>query len=62
MRFASIRADERDALEGVRAGETFAELCDRIAAAVGEEHAAARAAELLSSWIADGLLAGAASL
>lgn len=56
VRFARITAEERDALEGVRAGETFSELCDRLAAAVGEEHAAARAAELLSSWIADGLL------
>jgi Putative DNA-binding domain len=57
VRFAEIRADERGALEGVCAGETFSELCDRLAAAIGEEPAAARAAELLSSWIADGLLA-----
>ena len=56
VRFARIGAEERDALEGVRAGETFAELCDRLVAAVGEEQAAARAAALLSSWIADGLL------
>jgi hypothetical protein len=57
VRFARIDADERDALEAVRAGETFAELCDRLAAAVGEERAAARAAALLASWVADGVLA-----
>jgi len=56
VRFARIGEEERDALEGARAGKTFGELCDRVAAAVGEEQAAARAAALLSSWIADGLL------
>jgi hypothetical protein len=57
VRFARIDADEFRALEAVRAGETFAELCDRLAAEVGEQHAAARAAALLSSWVGDGLLA-----
>lgn len=58
VRFKRIDADERDALEAVRAGETFAALCERVAAAVGEQSAAARAAALLSSWVADGLLVG----
>jgi hypothetical protein len=58
VRFARIDADERDALEGVLAGDTFAALCERLAVALGETHAAARAAALLSSWIADGLLVG----
>ena len=56
VRFARIDADDRDALEAVRAGDTFAALCERVAVSVGESHAAARAVALLSSWIADGLL------
>jgi len=58
VRFARISALERDALDGVRAGESFAQLCDRLAAEVGDADAAGRAAALLSSWIADGLLSG----
>jgi hypothetical protein len=57
VRHAAIPALEREALVGVRAGETFAELCERVSAAVGEADAAARAAGLLAAWIADGLLA-----
>jgi hypothetical protein len=56
VRFARIDADERDALDAARSGATFAQLCERIAAAIGEERAAARAAALLSSWVADGIL------
>jgi len=57
VRFAPIGAEECRALDGVRAGATFSELCGRLAE-VGEENAAARAAALLASWVADGLLAG----
>jgi hypothetical protein len=58
VRFARISALERDALDGLLAGETFAQLCDRLALEVGDADAAAQAAAFLSSWIADGLLAG----
>jgi hypothetical protein len=58
VRFARISALERDALDGLLAGETFAQLCDRLALEVGDADAAAQAAALLSSWIGDGLLAG----
>jgi hypothetical protein len=58
VRFAPIGALERDALECVGARATFAALCDRLAAEVGEPDAAGRAAGFLTSWISDGLLAG----
>jgi len=58
VRFARISALECSALEAVRTGETFSGLCERLAAEVGDADAAAQAAALLSTWIADGLLVG----
>jgi hypothetical protein len=57
VRYARISALERDALDGIRAGESFAELCERVSAVAGESEAAAQAAAFLASWLADGLLA-----
>ena len=57
VRYAAIPALERAALAGVRAGDSFAALCERVSAVVGEEDAAAHAAGLLATWISDGLLA-----
>ena len=53
----AVAPDEREALALVAAGTQFGVVCERLAAAHGEESAAARAFAWLSSWIADGLLA-----
>jgi hypothetical protein len=57
VRYRALRRPDHAALAAARAGETFAAICERLAAEVGDAQAAARAAELLSSWIGDGLLA-----
>ncbi|TMA33584.1 MAG: DUF2063 domain-containing protein [Deltaproteobacteria bacterium] len=59
VRFAPITGLELDLLGGLRSGESFAALCERATHGVGEADAAARVAELLSSWISDGLVARA---
>ncbi len=46
------------ALECGLAGRTFAEICERIAAKIGDEEAPARAAGWLASWQRAGLFAG----
>jgi hypothetical protein len=57
VEYRAIAHDEREALEAAAAGETFAAICERLGAVVGEADAARRAAELLGRWIADGLIA-----
>lgn len=57
VRYRAISALERGALGAVAAGEPFAAVCDRLAAAVGAPEAAPRAAALIAAWLADGLLA-----
>lgn len=48
---------ERAALRAVARGETFAEVCEAVAATLGEERAAAeRVLALLQRWIADALI------
>src|SRR6185436_2929332 len=44
VRYAGISGLERDALTGLRAGDSFAALCERVSAVVGERDAAAHAA------------------
>lgn len=51
-----IEADEADALAAVGKGATFAEICEQLAADGGEENAPVRAATLLQTWLADGLV------
>ena len=53
----AIAADERQALALVAPGTQFGIVCERLAAAQGDEAAAARAFAWLSTWVADGLLA-----
>jgi hypothetical protein len=57
VRYAKISVLELEALGGVRSGESFSALCERISARLGEAEAAAQAAAFVSSWIAEGLLA-----
>jgi hypothetical protein len=48
---------ERVALASVGAGETFAELCARVAAVAGADAAASTAGALVLRWLEDGILA-----
>ncbi|MES1164399.1 MAG: hypothetical protein ABUR63_01475, partial [Verrucomicrobiota bacterium] len=52
-----VAADERAALDAVAAGTTFGLVCERLAAGLTDEEAAARAFGWLSTWALDGLLA-----
>ena len=58
--FRSLAGAEAAALDAARSGWPFAELCELLCEEVGEEHAAATAAQLLRGWIASGLIVGAA--
>lgn len=58
--FRSLERAEAAALDAARSGWPFAELCELLCEEVGEEHAAASAAELLRGWITSGLIVGAA--
>jgi len=58
--FRSLPGAEAAALDAARSGWPFAELCELLCEEVGEEHAAATAAQLLRGWIASGLIVGAA--
>jgi Putative DNA-binding domain len=53
-----VDAAEYAALTAIRAGETFSEVCESIAAVVGEDEGPERAATLLQEWLADALLTG----
>jgi hypothetical protein len=53
-----IDAAERAALRAVRAGAPFAPVCEQIVEAHGEGEGSTRAFNLLSAWLADGLLIG----
>jgi hypothetical protein len=54
---AAMNAPERSALEAVRAGQSFAAVCDTLAHRLPAEEAAATVGSLLLRWIEDGLLA-----
>jgi hypothetical protein len=57
--FRSLEPPEAAALDAARAGATFGELCERLAAVHGAERAPREAAALLSGWVAAGLLVAA---
>lgn len=54
---ASMDAAERIALAAVVAGDTFADLCERVASVVSAEEAPATAGSLTLRWLEDGVLA-----
>ncbi len=58
--FRSLAAGEAAALDAARAGQSFGELCELLAAAHGTERAAAEAAALLAGWLGAGLIVAAA--
>jgi hypothetical protein len=55
--FRIIDARERDMLLLAKAGRTFAFLCEKLVAEIGEQEGVALAGELLGRWIADDLIA-----
>jgi len=57
VRYRAITRPEHDALAAAMAGDSFAAICERLVATVGETQAAPQAAAWVSSWVADGLLA-----
>jgi hypothetical protein len=57
VRWRSLPSDEAAALDAVRAGATFGEVCELLCAHVGPDAAAMHAASLLKRWLADGLFA-----
>ena len=57
-RFRAIDQIERQALLAVRAGRSFAELCEAMIDLHGHERGIAHAGRLLGQWLADGLITG----
>ena len=56
-RYRSMDVDEAFALQAVRDGATFAQMCELLTEWVDAEHAAAHAAGMLRRWVVDGVLA-----
>jgi len=56
VRWREMDDVEREALAAVVAGESFAELCARVAERTSRAEAPARALALLESWLRDGLV------
>lgn len=57
-RFRSLQADELLALDRLIAGESFEAACEALSSSMSEKEVPLRAAGLLKSWIAQGLIAG----
>jgi hypothetical protein len=55
-RFRAIDQIEQQALLAARSGLSFADLCEAMIAAHGQEDGIARAGQLLGQWLADGLI------
>jgi hypothetical protein len=55
-RFRAVDQIEQQALLAARSGLSFAELCEAMVAAHGQEDGIARAGQLLGQWLADGLI------
>jgi len=57
-RFRSMHNDERQALDILRAGGSFNDVCEALADLMEEEQVPMHAAGLLKGWIAQGLISG----
>jgi hypothetical protein len=57
-RFRSLPADEALALDALRAGGYFTDLCEALSTLLREEDVPLRAAGLLKGWIRQGLISG----
>jgi len=58
VRWRSLSVDEAVALDAVRTGATFGEVCELLCEHVDPDSAGMHAASLLKRWLNDGLLAG----
>ena len=56
--YRSLEADESAMLDALVEGRPFPDLCAAVAPFVGDDHAAARAATLLRTWVEGGMIAG----
>ncbi len=56
VRFRAIEQDELHALLLARSGRSFAALCDRLVASLGEDRGIALAGAWLGQWLGDGLV------
>lgn len=56
--FRAIDQYERQALLALRAGMSFARLCDAMVETLGEEAGIARTGAMLGQWLGDGLIVG----
>ena len=57
-RFRSMSADEGLALDTLRRGGSFTELCEALATLMAEDQVPLRAAGLLKGWLEQGLING----
>jgi hypothetical protein len=57
-RFRSMQTDEQLALDELRAGASFSHVCEVLATLMSEDEIPLRAAGLLKSWMAQGLITG----
>jgi hypothetical protein len=57
-RFRSMQGDEQLALDQLRAGNSFSQACEALTALMREDQVPLRAAGLLKSWMAQGLISG----
>jgi hypothetical protein len=55
-RFRSMPVDEQQALDRLREGASFDQICEQLAALINEDEVPLRAAGLLKDWIARGLI------
>ena len=56
--FGRFAAPEAQALDAVRAGQSFGELCVALCTSGSEEQAPARAAGYLREWVESGMIVG----
>jgi hypothetical protein len=58
VRWRSLAADEAVALDALRSGAPFGEICELLCEHVDPDGAGMHAASLLKRWLNDGLLSG----
>jgi len=57
-RFRSMENDEQQAMDQLRDGASFNQICEVLATMMNEDEVPMRAASLLRNWITQGLISG----
>ena len=57
-RFRSLETDEQLALDKIREGENFNDVCETLSTIIDEDKVPMHAATLLKGWITQGLISG----